>query len=54
MLYIKGSESIEDTLTFIGAQQCTLDLMNVAEYLYKDVRNKARSHQPTATPRIYR
>ncbi len=39
IIYIKGSESIEDTLTFMGAQQCTLDLMNVK--IYKDVRNKA-------------
>ena len=39
IVYIKGSESIEDTLTFIGAQQCTLELMNVK--IYKDVRNKA-------------
>ena len=39
MVYIKGSESIEDTLTFIGAQQCTLELINVK--IYKDVRNKA-------------
>lgn len=39
IVYIKGSESIEDTLTFIGAQQCTLEMMNVK--IYKDVRNKA-------------
>ncbi|MCC8135365.1 MAG: DNA-binding protein WhiA [Ruminococcus sp.] len=39
VVYIKESESIEDTLTFIGAQQCTLELMNVK--IYKDVRNKA-------------
>lgn len=39
VVYIKGSESIEDTLTFIGAQQCTLELMNVK--IYKDIRNKA-------------
>lgn len=39
IVYIKGSESIEDTLTFMGAKQCTLDLMNVK--IYKDVRNKA-------------
>jgi len=39
IVYIKGSESIEDTLTFIGAQQCTLDLMNMK--IYKDIRNKA-------------
>lgn len=39
IVYIKGSESIEDMLTFIGAQQCTLELINVK--IYKDVRNKA-------------
>ena len=38
IVYIKGSESIEDTLTFIGAQQCTLEIMNVK--IYKDMRNK--------------
>lgn len=39
IVYIKDSESIEDTLTFIGAQNCTLEIMNVK--IYKDVRNKA-------------
>lgn len=39
IVYIKESESIEDVLTFIGAQQCTLELMNVK--IWKDVRNKA-------------
>ncbi|MBR1591829.1 MAG: DNA-binding protein WhiA [Ruminococcus sp.] len=39
VVYVKGSESIEDTLTFIGAPQCTLEIMNVK--IYKDVRNKA-------------
>lgn len=39
VVYIKESESIEDTLTFIGATQCTLELMNVK--IFKDVRNKA-------------
>ncbi|MCM1133306.1 MAG: DNA-binding protein WhiA [Ruminococcus flavefaciens] len=39
IVYIKGSEYIEDTLTFIGAQQCTLDMINVK--IYKDIRNKA-------------
>ena len=39
IVYIKGSESIEDTLTFIGATQCTLELMNMK--IYKDIRNKA-------------
>lgn len=39
IVYIKGSESIEDTLTFMGAPQCTLELMNMK--IYKDIRNKA-------------
>lgn len=39
IVYIKESESIEDTLTFIGAQSCTIELMNVK--IFKDVRNKA-------------
>ena len=39
VVYVKDSESIEDTLTFIGAPQCTLEIMNVK--IYKDVRNKA-------------
>ncbi len=39
VLYIKDSEHIEDTLTFMGAQQCTLDLMNIK--IHKDMRNKA-------------
>lgn len=39
VVYVKDSESIEDTLTFIGAPQCTLELMNVK--IFKDVRNKA-------------
>ena len=39
IVYIKDSESIEDTLTFIGAGQCTLDIINVK--IYKDIRNRA-------------
>ncbi len=39
VLYVKYSENIEDILAFIGARQCTIDLMNVK--IYKDVRNKA-------------
>ncbi len=39
VLYIKDSENIEDILTFIGAQQSTIELMNIK--IYKDVRNKA-------------
>ncbi|MGN0613999.1 MAG: DNA-binding protein WhiA [Porcipelethomonas sp.] len=39
VLYIKDSENIEDILTFIGARQSTIDIMNIK--IYKDVRNKA-------------
>lgn len=39
VLYVKDSENIEDILTFIGARQCTIDLINIK--IYKDVRNKA-------------
>ena len=39
IVYVKDSEAIEDTLTFIGAQNCTLEIMNVK--IWKDVRNKA-------------
>ncbi|MGN0630463.1 MAG: DNA-binding protein WhiA [Ruminococcus sp.] len=39
ILYLKDSECIEDTLTFMGAQQCTMDIMNVK--IRKDMRNKA-------------
>ena len=38
VLYIKDSENIEDILTFIGARQSTIDLMNIK--IYKDERNK--------------
>lgn len=39
ILYLKDSECIEDTLTFMGAQQCTIELMNIK--IRKDMRNKA-------------
>ena len=39
VLYIKDSESIEDVMTFLGARQSTIDIMNIK--IYKDVRNKA-------------
>ena len=39
VLYIKGSECIEDMLTVMGATMSSIDLMNVK--IYKDVRNKA-------------
>lgn len=39
VLYLKDSERIEDTLTYMGAQQCTIELMNIK--IRKDMRNKA-------------
>lgn len=38
VLYFKESESIEDILTFMGAQNATLDIMNIK--IFKDVRNR--------------
>ena len=39
VVYIKGSESIEDILTAIGATNHSLEIMNVK--VYKDIRNLA-------------
>ncbi len=39
VLYLKDSEHIEDTLTYMGAQQCTIALINVK--IRKDMRNRA-------------
>ena len=52
IVYIKDSESIEDTLTFMGAQNCTLEIMNVK--IYKDVRNKANRIANCDTANIYK
>ena len=38
IIYIENSENIEDLLTFMGAQQCTIDLINIK--IYKNFRNK--------------
>jgi hypothetical protein len=38
VLYIENSENIEDILTFMGAQQCTLELINIK--IYKNFVNK--------------
>lgn len=38
ILYFKESENIEDLLTFMGAQNSTLELINVK--IFKDVRNR--------------
>ncbi|MBQ5311934.1 MAG: DNA-binding protein WhiA [Oscillospiraceae bacterium] len=39
VLYLKGSEAIEDMLTMMGASRASIELMNVK--ILKDVRNKA-------------
>ncbi len=39
VVYMKGSEAIEDTMTLMGAVHSTIGLMNVK--ILKDVRNKA-------------
>lgn len=39
IVYLKDSESIEDTLTYMGAQNCTLEIMNVK--IKKTFINKA-------------
>lgn len=38
VVYVKGSEQIEDTLTFMGAESSTLEIMNVK--IFKDVQNR--------------
>lgn len=38
IIYIENSENIEDILTFIGARQATIDLINIK--IYKNVRNR--------------
>lgn len=39
VLYFKASEQIEDMLTYMGASNASLQLMNLK--VYKDIRNKA-------------
>ena len=39
VVYLKHSEQIEDLLTFMGAQQGTIDFINIE--ILKNVRNKA-------------
>ncbi|NLZ45493.1 MAG: DNA-binding protein WhiA [Clostridiales bacterium] len=38
VVYIKESENIEDMLTLMGAQNCSLEIMNIK--IFKDIRNK--------------
>ena len=38
MVYLKGSESISDVLTILGAHQCVLEMENIR--ITKDLRNQ--------------
>ncbi|MGN1411467.1 MAG: DNA-binding protein WhiA [Oscillospiraceae bacterium] len=38
IVYVKGSENIEDILTFMGAESSTLEIMNVK--IFKDIQNR--------------
>ncbi|MDO5601996.1 MAG: DNA-binding protein WhiA [Oscillospiraceae bacterium] len=50
VLYIKASEQIEDMLTFMGAQNAALRLINYK--IYKDIRNKANRQTNCETANI--
>jgi DNA-binding protein WhiA len=39
VLYCKASEQVEDMLTYMGAPQCALEIMNLK--VYRDLRNRA-------------
>lgn len=52
IVYLKDSESIEDILTYIGAKQCTLEIMNVK--IEKTFRNRANRMRNCDTANIGR
>lgn len=52
VLYTKESESIEDFLTFIGAQQSALTIMNVK--IYKEIRNNANRQNNCETANMFK
>ena len=39
LVYVKDSESVEDTVTLMGAVKTSFEIMNIK--IYKDIRNKA-------------
>lgn len=39
LVYVKDSESVEDTVTLMGAVRTSFEIMNIK--IYKDIRNKA-------------
>jgi len=52
IVYLKDSESIEDVLTYMGAKNCTLEIMNVK--IEKTFRNKANRIRNCDTANIGR
>lgn len=52
VIYYKESEAIEDFLTFIGAPQAALNIMNVK--IYKDIRNNENRRSNCDTANIYK
>ncbi|MBE6672951.1 MAG: DNA-binding protein WhiA [Ruminococcaceae bacterium] len=52
VLYSKESESIEDFLTFIGAHQSALTIMDVK--IYREIRNNANRQNNCETANMYK
>ena len=52
VLYTKESEAIEDFLTFIGAQQSALAIMNVK--IYREIRNNANRQNNCETANMFK
>lgn len=52
VIYFKDSESIEDMLTFMGAANCSLEMMGVK--MYKDMRNNINRKTNFETANITR
>lgn len=52
IIYVKDSESIEDVLTYIGAKNCTLEIMTVK--IEKNLRNRANRMRNCDTANIGR
>lgn len=52
VIYFKESEAIEDFLTYIGAPQAALNIMNVK--IYKDIRNNENRRSNCDTANIYK
>lgn len=51
-LYIKESESIEDFMTFIGAAQASLSIMNAK--IMRDIRNNVNRHRNCESANLFK